>query len=329
MILDRKVSAQERAFLLSHDTDPFNKWEAGRALSKDVLAEMALKGAAVSQDWLEAMAAVVFDESLDPAFRALCLKLPAEDDLAQTIHAMGRVPDPARIHAARREMAGVLSVRLGEGLQRLYAGLDDGKAAYSPGAEQAGRRALRLAVLGLLTRRDGGKLAAAAYARSGSMTETVGALSALLDVGQGKAELADFGARWRGNRNVMDKWYTLQVAHADPGEMAGVATRLLEAPDSDWKNPNRFRSVIGAIAANHAGFHHRSGAGYRLVADWLLKLDPLNPQTAARVSSAFETWARYDATRRKHAKAELARILETPGLSGDLREMAERMIATG
>ena len=161
------------------------------------------------------------------------------------------------------------------------------------------------------------------------MTETVGALSALLDVGQGKAELADFGARWRGNRNVMDKWYTLQVAHAEPGEMAGIAARLLDSPDSDWKNPNRFRSVIGAIAANHAGFHHRSGAGYRLVADWLLKLDPLNPQTAARVSSAFETWARYDATRRKHAKAELTRILETPGLSGDLREMAERMIATG
>ena len=329
VILDRKVSAQERAFLLSHDTDPFNKWEAGRALAKDVLTDMALKGAAVSQDWLEAMAAVIFDESLDPAFRALCLKLPAEDDLAQTIHAMGRVPDPARIYAARREMSGVLAVRLGEGLQRLYAGLDDGKAAYSPGAEQAGRRALRIAVLGLLTRRDGGKLAAAAYANSGSMTETVGALSALLDVGQGKAELADFGARWRGNRNVLDKWYTLQVAHAEPGEMAGVAAGLLEAPDSDWKNPNRFRSVIGAIAANHAGFHHRSGAGYRLVADWLLKLDPLNPQTAARVSSAFETWARYDATRRKHAKAELSRILETPGLSGDLREMTERMIATG
>ena len=110
---------------------------------------------------------------------------------------------------------------------------------------------------------------------------------------------------------------------------AAVAERLIQTPGFDWKNPNRFRTVIGALAANHAGFHHRSGAGYRLVADWLLKLDPLNPQTAARVSTAFETWPRYDAARRKRAKAELERMLAAPALSGDLREMVERMLAAG
>ena len=77
--------------------------------------------------------------------------------------------------------------------------------------------------------------------------------------------------------------------------------------------------------AEHA-HHHRSGAGYKCVADWLLKLDPLNPQTASRVSTAFETWPRYDAARRKLAKAELDRMLATPGISGDLREMVERML---
>ncbi|HMS96279.1 MAG TPA: aminopeptidase N [Tabrizicola sp.] len=325
--LERKVPAAERAFLLANDTDPFNKWEAGRALAKDILAEMTLKGGDVSRDWLDAMAALVFDEGLDPAFRALCLKLPAEDDLAQTIHAMGRVPDPSRIHAARRELAGALAIRLGEGLHRLYAEMDDSNAAYSPGAAQAGRRALRLAALGLLSRRDGGKLAAGAYVAARSMTERIGALSALLEIGQGGPELQDFAATWRHDRNVMDKWYMLQIAHAEPGDLAAIANRLMLAPEFDWKNPNRFRSVVGSLAANHAGFHHRSGTGYRLVADWLLKLDPLNPQTAARVSTAFETWPRYDATRRKKAKAELERMLAAPGLSGDLREMVERMLA--
>ncbi|NJS37945.1 MAG: aminopeptidase N C-terminal domain-containing protein, partial [Rhodobacteraceae bacterium] len=183
--------------------------------------------------------------------------------------------------------------------------------------------------LGLLTRRDGGRLATVAFAQAKSMTETVGALSALLDMGQGAAEVAAFATRWGDDRNVMDKWYALQIAHAEPAEAAALTARLTEREDFDWKNPNRFRSVIGALAGNHAGFHHRSGAGYRVVADWLLRLDPLNPQTAARVSTAFETWHRYDAGRKRHAQSELGRMVATPALSPDLREMVERMLAAG
>jgi aminopeptidase N len=328
VVLDRKAPPEERAFLLAHDTDAFNKWEAGRALAKDVMAEIALEDAPVSPAWLDAQAAVTFDETLDPAFRALCLRLPGEDDIAQMIHARGRVPDPSKVHSARREMAGALAIRLGGGLQRLYKDLDD-NAPFSPSAAQAGRRALKIAALSLLSRRDGGKLAASAFARARSMTEEIGALSALLDVGQGKAELVTFAARWGRDANVMDKWYALQIAHAEPSEAAAVAARLIEAPTFDWKNPNRFRTVIGSLAANHAGFHHRSGDGYRMVADWLLKLDPLNPQTAARVSTAFETWPRYDATRRKAARTALSQMLSAPDLSGDLREMVERMLAAG
>jgi aminopeptidase N len=328
VILDRKAPPEERALLLAHDTDPFNKWEAGRALAKDVLADMVLKGAEPSRAWADAVAAVTFDESLDPAFRALCLRLPGEDDMAQTIHAMRRVPDPAKIHAARRAMGGVLAVRLGEGLSRLYQDLDDG-LPFSPSAAQAGRRALRLAVLALLTRRDGGRLAAMAFAEARSMTEETGALSALLDIGEGRAQLDAFAERWGQDANVMDKWFALQIAHADPAEAAPLTDRLTQHPQFDWKNPNRFRSAIGALAANHAGFHHRSGQGYRLVADWLIRLDPVNPQTAARVSTAFETWHRYDAGRRKLARAQLERMLAQPELSNDLREMAERMLAAG
>jgi aminopeptidase N len=328
VVLDRKAPASERAFLLAHDTDAFNKWEAGRTLAKEVMADLAQKAAPVSAAWLDALAAVTFDDALDPAFRALCLRLPGEDDIAQMIHARGRVPDPAKIHAARREMAGALAIRLGDGLQRLYKDLDD-NAPFSPSAAQAGRRALKIAVLMLLSRRDGGKLAASAFVRARSMTEEIGALAALLDVRQGQAELVTFAARWGRDANVMDKWYAMQIAYAEPAEAAALAAKLIETPGFDWKNPNRFRTVIGSLAANHAGFHHRSGAGYRLVSDWLLKLDPLNPQTAARVSTAFETWPRYDAARRKLARAALDRMLAAPGLSGDLREMVERMLAAG
>ncbi len=112
---------------------------------------------------------------------------------------------------------------------------------------------------------------------------------------------------------------------AAPDQAAATVARLTEHPAFDMKNPNRFRAVLGALTANHAGFHHDSGAGYATLADWLIRLDPLNPQTAARMSTAFETWPRYDADRQAMIRAALDRILATPGLSRDLSEMAGRM----
>ena len=107
---------------------------------------------------------------------------------------------------------------------------------------------------------------------------------------------------------------------------AATADRLSRHPAFDWKNPNRFRSVFGPLSANHAGFHHASGASYKLLADWLIKLDPLNPQTAARMSTAFESWTRYDADRQALVRVELSRILNSPGLSRNLGEMVTRML---
>ena len=117
----------------------------------------------------------------------------------------------------------------------------------------------------------------------------------------------------------------MQTLHAAPAETAAKVDRLTAHPDFDWKNPNRFRAVIGALSANHAGFHHASGAGYRVLADWLIRLDPLNPQTAARMSTAFETRTRYDADRQALMADQLDRILAAPALSRDLAEMAGRM----
>ncbi len=159
------------------------------------------------------------------------------------------------------------------------------------------------------------------------MTESFGALAILLENGFGAAELAAFEAKWRDDRLVMDKWFAVQVAMAAPGAVADTVNRLTGRPDFDIRNPNRFRAVFGALSGNHAGFHHESGAGYRLMADWLIRLDALNPQTAARMSTAFETWPRYDADRQAMMRGKLARILASPGLSRDLSEMAGRMQA--
>ncbi|AWB48336.1 aminopeptidase N [Gemmobacter aquarius] len=328
VILERQASPEERAFMLAHDTDPFNKWEAGRALAKDVLARMIVDGASPGPDWLDALARVTLDDTLDPAFRALALRLPAEDDMAATLHAAGITPDPARIHAERRGMGDALARHLAPQLPALIAALAE-PGPFTPDARAAGRRALRLACLSLLSRTDGGAAARAAHVRADNMTEDAGTLVCLLDIGEGAAEVQRFAARWGDDRNVMDKWFALQIAFAAPDRVAGVAGALTRHPAFDWKNPNRFRAVLGALSAHHAGFHHASGSGYRILADWLLRLDPLNPQTAARMSTAYETWPRYNADRSSLVQAELARMAAAPGLSRDLAEMVDRMRSAG
>lgn len=248
--------------------------------------------------------------------------------MAATLHAAGITPDPARIWAERRRMGDALARHLAPHLPALIDSLAE-PGPFTPDARAAGRRALRLAALSLLSRLDDGRSAAAIHARADNMTEEVGSLAALLDIGQGAAELARFASRWGHDPNVMDKWFALQIGHAAPDRAAATTTALTGHSGFDMKNPNRFRAVIGAFSANHAGFHHESGSGYALLADWLIRLDPLNPQTAARISTAFETWPRYDANRRALVRRELQRMAAAPGISRDLAEMVGRMLDAG
>ena len=115
-------------------------------------------------------------------------------------------------------------------------------------------------------------------------------------------------------------------AAATPEATARVASKLTEHPLFTLKNPNRFRAVMGALAGSHAGFHHASGAGYQLLADKLIALDNLNPQTTARMCTAFQTWKRYDAPRQALIRQQLQRIKDTKGLSRDTNEMVSRIL---
>ncbi|MGM0741837.1 MAG: aminopeptidase N [Pseudomonadota bacterium] len=324
VILERETGNRERAFLLAHDTDPFNKWEAGRALAREGLCEMIVAGAPPDAAYLDAVQAMARDDALDPAFRALALGLPSQDDLAQTLHERGHTPDPQAIWEALETLRQARAQHCQDLAARLHAQYQV-TAPYRPDAQQSGARALANTALGLISRLDGGAAAQRQYDTATNMTQQLSALSCLLQAGKGEDAVARFYDQWRHDRLVIDKWFMMQIIHADPAEAADTAARLTRHSDFDMKNPNRFRATLGALAANPAGFHHAGGAGYRLLADWLIRLDPVNPQTTARMCSAFETWKRYDAARQALVAAELDRILATPALSRDTTEMVSRI----
>ena len=325
VILERDTTSAERAFLLAHDTDPFNRWEAGNALAKETRVAMVLDGAAPDSAYLDALEKLVRDDEQDPAFRALVLTPPSQSDIAQTLFDRGFTPDPQKIYDAAETFTQTLAQQLETSLPRLYAATTV-EAPYSPDAESAGKRALNGRILSLLTRLDGGEQAARQYEAADNMTQQYAALGALMKAEKGEAQSQAFFDQWQDDRLVMDKWFALQIACAAPEKTAATVTALTKHALFGMKNPNRFRAVFGALAGNHAGFHHASGEGYQLLAENLIALDKLNPQTTARMCAAFQTWKRYGADRQSLIRAQLTRIAGTEGLSRDTNEMVTRIL---
>ncbi len=325
VILEHDTSNAERAFLLAHDTDPFNRWQAGRSLAEDSLLRMITEEATPDSDYLDGLLAVLRDETLDPAYRALMLGLPTQSELAAALHDKGVTPDPMAIWTAVETLRQATAQHVQDLLPKLHSEtLVD--APYQPDAAQSGKRALGGAALALTSRLDGGSKAADAYQTADNMTLQLTALSCVLRAGKGETELSAFYDQWQHDRLVVDKWFGLQVSMAAPQTTVEAARTLTEHPDFNWKNPNRFRALMGSLAMNHAGFHQADGAGYALLADWLIRLDPVNPQTTARMCSAFQTWKRYDADRQALMRAQLRRIADTSELSRDTTEMVSRIL---
>ncbi|MBW4707859.1 aminopeptidase N [Roseobacter sp. YSTF-M11] len=327
VVLESELAENHAAFLLAHDTDPFNRWEAGRSLAKASLLDMVRTDAAPDTQYLDGLRAVMSQGDLDPTFRALMLGLPSQSDLATALHDAGDTPDPDVIWTASEKMRAAQAEHLKEILPGLFAD-HQVPEPYKPDADQSGRRSLANATLSLLCRMEGPERAQRQFDKADNMTQQLAGLSVLLREKAGDAALKAFEEQWKDDRLVMDKWFGLQVMQADPDQAVATAAALTEHPDFKWKNPNRFRAVFGALAAHHAGFHAAGGSGYKLLADWLIRLDPVNPQTTARMCVAFQTWQRYDAQRQTLAAAELDRMLATPTLSRNASEMLTRIRGT-
>ncbi|MBK0398041.1 aminopeptidase N [Limibaculum sp. M0105] len=327
--LERQLDDATRAFLLAHDIDPFNRWQAGRDYAVAIALRL-IAGGTIPNAWAEALGRLLADDSLDPAFRALALELPGEDEMAGEVVTRGGLADPDAIHEALRAMRAHLGGALGEALATLRARMAV-TGPYSPDAGAAGRRALANRCLALMLAADtpeAHRAAEAQFDAADNMTDRIAALAVLVhaDAPGATPRLDAFLKAWEHDPLVLDKWLTVQ-ATAPLKDAAARVEALTGHSAFEWKNPNRFRALIGSFAVGNAvGFHAADGAGYRLVADWLLRLDPVNPQTTARVAGCFETWRRYEPGRQALMRAELERIAAAPALSRNTREIVERIL---
>ncbi|HUY03252.1 MAG TPA: aminopeptidase N, partial [Rhodocyclaceae bacterium] len=331
VILDFPYSDEELVHLLAHDSDAFNRWEAGQRLaSRLILAATASISAGGAPTWPEgyrhAAARVLAQAGDDPAYAAEVLSLPTEATLAEALE----VVDPEALHAARDGLRRHLARQLGPQLAACYRHYTS-TGPYRPEPADAGRRALRNLCLSYLTATDtaeGRALALSQYRSADNMTDRYAALSALAHSEGPERQLAldDFHGRWLHEALVQDKWLLVQAASSRPGTLAEVM-RLVEHPSFDLHNPNKVYALLRGFGANHVRFHAADGAGYRFLAAQTLRVDAINPQVAARLARCFDRWRRFDAGRQAHARAALETLRSHTGLSRDVSEVVERALA--
>jgi len=320
------------AHLMAHDSDPFNRWEAGQRMALSLMLEAVVahggrSALSVPQDFVSAFARVLADAHTDPAFAAEALTLPSELYLAEQM----QIIDPEAIHAVRR----ALVRHLAEALRPQWRAAYDTFAvagAYGPDPGECGRRALRnlcLAYLAETADGEGLALAATQLERTDNMTDASAALAVLAncDGPQRDDALESFYGRWRGEALVVDKWLRVQATSRLPDTLSRVRA-LTRHPAFEQRNPNKVYALIGAFAmANQLHFNAADGSGYDFLAAQIETLDALNPQIAARLARAFDRWRRFDAGRRNHARAALERLRGHARLSRDTREVLDKALA--
>jgi aminopeptidase N len=325
-ILETDRTAADLAFLGAHDDDPFARYEALQQLMLDTLVAAAGNNRADTAAVVTAVAGTLADATLDPAFIAEAVLLPSESFIGDQM----AVVDPEAIFSARE----ALRREIGRTLEADWrAAYDESQATgsgyvYSP--EAKGLRRLKSVALGYIAASGASDAAALAFAQfeaADNMTDRQSALTTLVagDSAERIAALDIFYNRYSDNALVLDKWFSVQ-AMAPRDDTGAMVAELLRHRAFTLTNPNRARALIGAFGVNQRAFNAVDGSGYRLLADQLIALDRINPQTAAKLIAPLGRWQRYDAARGGMMRAELARIVKTPGLSKDMFEQASKSL---
>ena len=335
VVLDVDYTDQQLAFLLAHDSDPFNRWEAGQRLATRRLLHLAELGVAYDfsypvtpQDDLlaSALRKLLRDSSLDAAFRDLVLTLPSETMLAEQMD----VIDPLAIHRARRALRKHLASALRADLMDIYR-VNHLPGAYRPDPYSAGRRALRNNALGYLSELNDGtahKLTQDQLDHATNMTDRIAALSAMVhhDAPGVEQALDEFYADFESEALVIDKWFSLQASA--PGTDVNAVRKLMKHPAFTLKNPNRARSLIFAFCGgNPAQFHASDGSGHAFWAEQVITLDAINPQVAARLARTMDRWRKFTPALQASMHAALEKVAASKKLSNDVAEVIGKALS--
>jgi aminopeptidase N len=329
LVMERKLD--ELAFLLSFDSDTFNRWEAGQQLAGQIITSLITdvqQGRTLQIDpiIITAFKQVLSQSWEDLSYCSLLLGLPSESYLAEQM----QVVDVEAIHIAREFVISTLAGQLQTELETLYlANHRDESGQFDSGA--IGRRRIKNVCLSYLSRLESEKIqqwSEQQFSSANNMTDQIAALADIVNYPHPAKDrcLASFYQKWQSEALVIDKWFAIQSASPMPDAFSKVIS-LTAHPAFDLATPNRVRAVIGSFTqANPIHFHASNGQGYEFLANHVIALDILNPQVASRMLGPLTSWRRFDPSRQNMMKNQLERVMNSPAISRDVYEVASKSL---
>ncbi|GAX81576.1 hypothetical protein CEUSTIGMA_g9004.t1 [Chlamydomonas eustigma] len=338
-------SDEHLLFLFANDSDPFNRWESGQRLLKKLLLRLytaaddaklkslpigdrCREAGGVGEALAGAFRNILKDESVDGSYKAMAISIPSASEMLDQI----QNADPVLLHEVRMFVVKELSARLRPELEALMKQNDDAPGTpYVFSAAACARRAIKnkcLVMLAALELPETTALALGRFRGAANMTDSISALSALVEVRGAERQLAldEFYNQWKEEPLVILKWLGLQAMSNAPGNLE-LVKKLVDHPAFNITNPNNCYSLFLGFARSPMNFHAVDGSGYQFMGDVVLKVDKLNHQVAARMVGAFTSYRQYDTTRQELMRAQLSRIVAENGLSENVLEIANKALA--
>ena len=332
--LEYAYSREQLVFLISHDADGFNRWEASQKLAAEIILELVEKlvnGEELSLDHclVEAYRAVISDENLDKAMITQVITLPSEQYLAQLCTEV----DVSNIHRARQFVRQQLAAALESEFLAAYQGARQAAGRYDPSAQSIAKRSLQNLSLGYLMALNKEchlALARRQYDTADNMTDSMAALALVVHsqfTQVAEDLLSNFYLKWQEDTLVINQWFSVQASDPKAGTLAKVQ-QLMKHPAFDFVNPNKVRSLVASFCMqNPINFHAEDGSGYLFLADQIIALDKTNPQLAARLIGPLSKWSSYAKVRQSQIREQLNRILGSGELSADVYEVVTKSLA--
>jgi len=316
----------ELLLLMAHDTDPFNRWDAGQKL----FSKFVLSGEKIPVALIDGLRVILHSPKLEAGTKAQMLALPGEADLGLQLLASGQLIDPIKLYQARQRVIVAIAEGLQDELWETYKTIEKRLSEKASDGQARGQRSLKnlcLFYLNKIVPEDVTPLAVAMVSSSKNMTDKNTGLDLLIaNEAPMKAKmLASFAKTYSKTPAIMDDWLAAQAAARQPDVLKTVK-KLMKHSAFTLKNPNRVSALLGMFAGNPFGFHAADGSGYLFIAEQIIKLNKINPHSAARITKPFLRWRDFEPKRQKKMKAALKLIQNDAKLSPHIREIVSKAL---
>jgi aminopeptidase N len=324
VIVRTDLSDAELASLMVCDTDSFNRWEASQQLASRTMLAMLEQDRdqwqQIQQPLLAAFNDLITRSPLDAALVAEMMVLPGEKYIAEML-------DKVDVHKLR-EVRETLKFEIASGsehelLQHYRNSIDKGEYQLHP--EAIARRRLKnicLAYLLHLEQPDYFELCETQFEQAGNMTDQIACLQMVVHYRHALRDriVSRFYEQWKDTALVVDKWFSALGSSGAENAIEEIRP-LFDHPAYTLTNPNRARSLLGAMVTNSNVFHQQDGAGYAFAAQKIIELDAINPQVAARLANPFVHWRKLVAQQGQLMKSQVEDMLGNSEMSNDLNEL--------